>query len=72
MRTLLQEQRRHDLAAQMREIKEKGDVKFSICRDTLQQFDIVVEQLIPELDEVQTAAAFWNEAIQSADEVLTF
>lgn len=72
VRTLLQEQRRHDLAAQMREIKEKGDVKFSICRDTLQQFDIVVEQLIPELDEVQTAAAFWNEAIQSADEVLTF
>lgn len=72
VRTLLQEQDRHDLTASMRDAKEKGDVKFSVCRDSIQQFDILVEDLIPELDEVQTASAFWKEAAGKADEVWTF
>lgn len=72
VRQLLQSQHRHDVAAQMRQAKEKGDVKFAVCRDSLEQFEIVVEDLIAELDEVQTATAFWREAVATADEVLTF
>ncbi|MFO0774883.1 MAG: DsrE family protein [Nitrospiraceae bacterium] len=71
VRTLLQEQRRDDVTAYMRAAKESGDVKFSVCRDSLQQFDVLVEDLIPELDEVQTAAAFWKEAVAKADDVMT-
>jgi hypothetical protein len=38
----------------------------------MRYFDVRVEELIPELDEVQTAEAFWKEAILPADRVLTF
>ncbi len=72
VRTMLKEANRADLTAQMREMKEKGDVKFSICRETLQHFEINVEQLIGELDEVQSAEAFWKQEVREADQVLTF
>jgi len=71
-REILRERKRHDLPAILREIKEKGDVKFCVCRDSLAYFEIAVEQLIPELDEVQPAEAFWKESVAMSDHVLTF
>jgi hypothetical protein len=38
----------------------------------LDYFDLRVDQLIPELDKVQKAEAFWREEIAKADRVLTF
>ncbi|MBM4125229.1 MAG: DsrE family protein [Nitrospira sp.] len=72
VRDLLQARKWHDLPAILREIKEKGDVKFSICRDSIESFELTVDQLLPELDEVQNASAFWKEEIAQADQVLTF
>ncbi|MDE3035347.1 MAG: DsrE family protein [Nitrospirota bacterium] len=72
VRDLLRERKRHDVPAVLREVKEAGDVKLAICRDTLEYFEIGVEQLLPELDEVQKAEAFWKEAVAPADQVLTF
>ena len=72
MRELLRERKLHDLPAILRETKEKGDVKFSVCRDSVEYFDLRVEQLISELDEVQSVDAFWKEEVASADQVLTF
>ncbi len=69
---LLRERKLHDLPAILRGIKEKGDAKFSICRDSLDYFDITVDALIPELDEVQRAEAFWKEEVVPADQVMTF
>lgn len=72
VREQLRERKLNDLAAILREIKEKGDVKFSVCRDSMELFSMKVEQLIPELDEVQKLDAFWKEAVSEADQVLTF
>jgi peroxiredoxin family protein len=72
VRNLWKERKLHDLPLLLREIKEKGDAKFSICRDSMEYFDIPVEKLIPELDEVQRVEAFWKEAVAHADQVLTF
>ena len=72
VRDMLRERKLNDLAAVLRELKEKGDVKFSVCRDSLDYFDLRVDQLIPELDEVQKAEAFWKEEVAKADQVLTF
>lgn len=72
VRNLWKERKLHDLPLLLREIKEKGDAKFSICRDSMEYFDIPVEKLIPELDEVQRVEAFWKEAVAHADHVLTF
>lgn len=72
VRTLLKERKLHDLPLLLREIKEKGDAKFSVCRESLDYFDVTVEKLIPELDEVQRAEAFWKEEVMTADQVLTF
>lgn len=72
VRNLWKERKLHDLPLVLREIKEKGDAKFSVCRDSIEYFDIPVEKLIPELDEVQRAEAFWKEAVAHADQVLTF
>ena len=72
VRNLWKDRKLHDLPLLLREIKEKGDAKFSICRDSIEYFDIPVEKLIPELDEVQRIEAFWQEAVTSADQVLTF
>lgn len=72
VRNLWKERKLHDLPMLLREIKEKGDAKFSICRDSMEYFDIPVEKLIPELDEVQRVEAFWKEAVAHADHVLTF
>ncbi len=69
---MLHERKLHDLPAILRGIKEKGDVKFSVCRDSLDYFDIKVAALIPELDEVQGADAFWKEEVVPADQVMTF
>ena len=72
VRNLWKDRKLHDLPLLLREIKEKGDAKFSVCRDSIEYFDILVERLIPELDEVQHVEAFWKEAVAHADEVLTF
>ncbi|MEX5212869.1 MAG: DsrE family protein [Nitrospiraceae bacterium] len=72
VKNLLKEQQRHDLAALIRGMKEQGDVKFSICRDSLSYFDITVDQVIAEIDEVQGLDAFWKEDISAADQVVAF
>jgi peroxiredoxin family protein len=72
VRDMLRGRKRDHLPTILREIKETGDVKFSICRDSLEYFELTVEQLLPELDEVQKAEAFWKEEIAQADQVLTF
>ena len=72
VREFLREQKKSDLQAILRSAKEAGDVKFSVCRDSLGYFSIPVEDLIPELDEVQKAETFWKEEIIGADQVLTF
>ena len=72
VRNLWKDRKLHDLSLLLREIKERGDAKFSICRDSIEYFDIPVEKLIPELDEVQRVEAFWKEAVANADQVLTF
>lgn len=72
VREMLRERKRLDLPAVLREVKEAGDVKLSICRDTMEYFEIGVEQILPELDEVQKAEAFWKEEASQADRVLTF
>jgi peroxiredoxin family protein len=72
VRDLLKKENKADLSKLMQTAKETGNVKFSVCTDSLKYFNLKVEELIPELDEVQTAEAFWNEAILPADQVLTF
>lgn len=72
VREILRGRKRHDLPALLREIKETGDAKFSVCRDSLEYFDIGVDQVIPELDEVQRAESFWKEEVVPADQVVTF
>ena len=72
VKDMLQERKLHDLPSILRGIKEKGDVKFSVCRDSLEYFDIKVGELIPELDEVQRAEAFWKEEVVPAEQVVTF
>ena len=72
VRNLLKDRKLHDLPLLLREIKEKGDAKFSVCRDSLEYFEIPVQKLISELDEVQRMEAFWKEEVLTADQVLTF
>jgi peroxiredoxin family protein len=72
VRDLLRKENKADLSKIMQTAKETGNVKFSVCKDSLRYFDVRVEELIPELDEVQTAEAFWKEAILPADRILTF
>ncbi len=72
VRELLKKEDKADLSKLMQTSKEKGNVKFSVCTDSLKYFGVKVEELIPELDEVQTAESFWKEAVLPADQVLTF
>ena len=72
VRDLLKKENKADLSKIMQTAKETGNVKFSVCKDSLKYFDLRVEELIPELDEVQTAESFWVEAVLPADRVLTF
>ena len=72
VRELLKKEDKADLSKLMQTSKEKGNVKFSVCTDSLKYFGVKVEELIPELDEVQPAEAFWKEAVLPADQVLTF
>lgn len=72
VRELLKKEDKADLAKLMAAAKETGNVKFSVCKESLRYFELKVEELVPELDEIQTAEAFWNEAILPADQVLTF
>lgn len=72
VRDMLQEEKRDDLPALLREIKERGDAKFSVCERSLRMFEVTTDKLIPELDEVQAAEAFWREEVMTADQVMTF
>ena len=72
VRERLREEKKNDLQGLLRAAKEAGDVKLSVCRDSIRYFDISVEGLLPELDEVQQAEAFWKEEMAEADQILTF
>ncbi len=72
VRDLLRQEEKADLSKFLQKAKESGNIKLSVCKDSLRYFDMRPEDLIPELDEVQTAEAFWKEAILPADQVLTF
>ena len=72
VRDLLRQDDKADLSKLLQNAKESGSVKLSVCKDSLRYFDLKPEDLIPELDEVQTAEAFWKEAVLPADQVLTF
>ena len=72
VRDLLRQKDKADLSKLLQKAKESGNVKLSVCKDSLQYFDFRPEDLIPELDEVQTTEAFWKEAVLSADQVFTF
>jgi peroxiredoxin family protein len=72
VRDLLRQEDKADLSKFLQRVKEAGNVKLSVCKDSLRYFDMRPEDLIPELDEVQTAEAFWKEAVLPADQVLTF
>ncbi len=72
VRDLLREEKKADLPTFLQKVKESGNVKLSVCKDSLRYFDMRPEDLIAELDEVQTAEAFWKEAVLPADQVLTF
>lgn len=72
VRDLLKKENKADLTKIMQTAKESGNVKFSVCKDSLRYFGLKVEDLIPELDEVQPAEAFWKEAMIPADRILTF
>lgn len=72
MKEMLAKEKMDDLQILLRDVKESGDVKFSICRESLRYFDLKVESLIPEIDEVQTAESFWKQEIESSERILTF
>ncbi len=72
VREILRHTQKTHLPTLMEQAKETGNVKFSVCKDSLGYFGIRVEELIPELDEVQSAEAFWKESVMLADQVLTF
>ncbi len=72
VRDLLREEGKASLPDLLQQAKANGNVKLAVCKDSLRYFDLRVEDLIAELDEVQTAEAFWKEAVLPADQVLTF
>ena len=72
VRDLLRKEEKANLSNFLQNAKESGNVKLSVCKDSLRYFGIRPEDLIPVLDEVQTAEAFLKEAVLRADQVLTF
>lgn len=72
IREILRDRSQHDLPAILRDLKEKGDAKLSVCSDSVECFELRVDQLIAELGEVQPADTFWKEEVAQADQVLTF
>ncbi len=72
IREILRDRSQPDLPAILRDLKEKDDAKLSVCRDSVECFELRVDQLIAELDEVQPADTFWKEEVAQADQVLTF
>ncbi|MDH5427827.1 MAG: DsrE/DsrF/DrsH-like family protein [Nitrospirota bacterium] len=72
VRDLLRQENKSDLSKLLQNAKDSGNLKLSVCQDSLRYFAIKPEELIPELDEVQTAEAFWKEAVLPADQVMTF
>ena len=72
VRDLLRQEHKSDLSTFLQNPKENGNLKLSVCQDSLRYFAMTPEELIPELDEVQTAEAFWKEAVLPADQVMTF
>ena len=72
VREWLKQRGLHSLPSGLSDVKAKGDIKLSVSRESLEWFDITVEQLIAELDEVQGLASFWKETVIDADQVLTF
>ncbi len=60
VRDLLRQEEKADLSQLLQRAKESGNIKLSVCKDSLRYFDLRPEDLIPELDEVQTAETFWK------------
>ena len=61
-----------DLHKLCRDIKASGDVRYYACSSSLAISGLKREELIPEIDEVRSLAAFLSEDISTADKVLTF
>ena len=72
VRELLRQEGKTDLSKFLQKAKESGNIKLSACKDSLRYFDLKPEDLIPELDEIQSTEAFWKEAVIPADQVFTF
>ena len=72
VRDILRKEHKADLSKFLQNAKESGNLKLSVCKDSLRYFNLRPEDLIPELDEVQTTEAFWKEAVLPSDQVLTF
>ena len=72
VRDVLREEGKANLPDLLQQAKADGNVKLAVCKDSIRYYDLRVEDLIAELDEVQTAEAFWKEAVLPADQVLTF
>ena len=62
----------NDLHKLFRDIKASGDVRYFACSSSLAIGGISREELVPEIDEVRSMAAFLMEEVASADKVLTF
>lgn len=72
VRDILRQENKADLSQFAQNTKESGNMKLSVCKNSLRYFGGRPENLIPELDEVQTTETFWKEAVLPADQVLTF
>lgn len=72
VRGMLREQKKNDLQTLFQDLKEQVDVKLSVCRQSITYFEIKVEHIVPEIDEVQPPESFWKEEVEQADQVLSF
>lgn len=72
MQDFLRQEDKADCSKVLQNAKENGNMKLSICTDSLRYFDIRPEDLIPEFDEMQTAESFWKAAILPTNQVLKF
>jgi predicted peroxiredoxin len=61
-----------DLHKLAKDIKASGDVKYYVCRSSLEICGMTQAELIPEIDAVMGLPAFLQEDAASADHVLTF
>lgn len=56
----------------LKELKEKGDLRVSVCSSSMAICGLKHENLIPEVDEVQGLTSFLLEEMSTSDHILTF